>query len=67
MVSQLSPRFGFPDIGPWSGSRFVVFHLFPRCGLPVVSQTWFLAVVSLSGCCLIVFDLSPIYGLSVVS
>ena len=34
---SLSPRFGFPDIGSWSGSCFVVFHLFPRCGLPVVS------------------------------
>ena len=36
----------------------------PRCGLPVVSQMWFLAVVSLSGCCLVVFDLSPTCGLS---
>ena len=39
---KLSPRFGFPDIGSWSGSCFVVFHLFPRCGLPVVSWMWFL-------------------------
>ena len=62
--SQLSPRFGFPDIGSWPGSCFVVFHLFPRCGLPVVSQMWFLDVVSLSGCCLVVFDLSPTCGLS---
>ena len=36
----------------------------PRCGLPVVSQMWFLAVVSLSGCCLVVFDLSPTCGFS---
>ena len=35
----------------------------PSC-LHVVSQMWFQAVVSLSGCCFVVFDLSPTCGLS---
>ena len=78
VVSQLSPTCGFLDVVSQSRG----FELFSRsfadvvsllsstsfrCGLPVVSQIWFLAVVSLSGCCLVVFDLSPTYGLSVVS
>ena len=54
VVFQVFCRCGLP----------VVSYMSPRCGLPVVSQMWFLDVVSLSGCCLVVFDPSPTCGLS---
>ena len=37
----------------------VAFHLFPRCGLPVVFHMWFLKCCLLDRCCLIVFHLVP--------
>ena len=58
VVSQLSPTCGFPGVvsqvlSPSCFQRFytccLVFHLSPRCGLPVVSQMWF------PRCCLTVW------------
>ena len=80
LVFHLSPRCGLRVVSQmWFPRGFELFSesfadvvsllpptclMSPRCGLPVVSQMWFLDVVSLSGCCLVVFDLSPTCGLS---